>query len=230
MFLEIPAKGLGCHVGLFGYIFQRDGFVILLHDEVINGSDADAFVFAIGGGLSARRQGLQFIEGTELFQKLDKVDQLVNACGGLHTKHFCRYFGGVLRGDLEAGLLILEEIFQVLDLGQFEEAIELSFDVEKDIQGLDFFPAGRGEIGRITFKNMGQVHSEPVDLSRAECVHIIFGNQGSLSLLDPGQLDLLMTVQMRIKVRELIFLHDDSLVMWHRNGELQYFHLCIVLA
>jgi hypothetical protein len=35
---------------------------------------------------------------------------------------------------------------------------------------------------------------------------------------------------MWIKVRKLIFLHDDSLVMRHRNGELQYFHHCVVLA
>lgn len=77
---------------------------------------------------------------------------------------------------------------------------------------------------------MREVDTQPVDLSRAECIHVVLGYQGSLSLLDPGQLDLLMAVQMWIKVRKLIFLHDDSLVMRHRNGELQYFHHCVVLA
>jgi len=77
---------------------------------------------------------------------------------------------------------------------------------------------------------MRQVYTQPVDLSRAEGIHVVFGDQGSLSLLDPGQLDLLVAVQMRIKVRKFIFLHDDSLVVRHRNGELQYFHLCVVLV
>lgn len=53
MFLEIAAEGLGCHVRLFGHVFQGDGFVILLHDKIIDGSDADAFVFAVGSGLGA---------------------------------------------------------------------------------------------------------------------------------------------------------------------------------
>ena len=58
MFLKIAAEGLWRHVRLFGYIFQRDGFVILLHDVVVNGPDADAFVFAVSGGLSTGGQGL----------------------------------------------------------------------------------------------------------------------------------------------------------------------------
>ena len=67
MFFEIATEGLWRHVSLFGYVFQRDGFVILLHDVVVNGSDADAFVFAVGGGLSTGGQGLQFLEGAQLF-------------------------------------------------------------------------------------------------------------------------------------------------------------------
>src|SRR6202011_3747505 len=47
MFLEITAKSLRRHMRLFGSIFQRDGLVILLHDEIVNGADADAFVFAV---------------------------------------------------------------------------------------------------------------------------------------------------------------------------------------
>lgn len=51
MLLKIAAEGLRGHMGLFGGIFQRDGFVILLHDEIIDGADADTFVFAVGGRL-----------------------------------------------------------------------------------------------------------------------------------------------------------------------------------
>ncbi len=58
VFFEVAAEGLRRHVRLFCYIFQRDGFVILLHDVVVDGPDADAFVFAVGGGLSAGGQGL----------------------------------------------------------------------------------------------------------------------------------------------------------------------------
>ena len=77
---------------------------------------------------------------------------------------------------------------------------------------------------------MWEVDTQPVDLSRAECIHVVLGYQGPLSLLDPGQLDLLVAVQMWIKVGKLIFLHDDSFVMRHRNGELQYFHHFSVLV
>ena len=51
MFLKVPAEGLWGHMGLPGCIFQGDGPVILLHDKIIDGADANAFVFAVGGGL-----------------------------------------------------------------------------------------------------------------------------------------------------------------------------------
>lgn len=51
MFLKIAAEGLRGHMGLFGGIFQRDGFIILLHDEIIDGADADTFMLAVGGRL-----------------------------------------------------------------------------------------------------------------------------------------------------------------------------------
>lgn len=110
MFFEVAAEGLWCHVSLFGYIFQRDGFVILLHDVVVNSPDADAFVFAVGCGLSAGGQGLQFLEGAQLFEQLDEMDQLVYACAILDPQHFCRDLGCVLGWYFEAGLLILEEV------------------------------------------------------------------------------------------------------------------------
>jgi len=53
MFLKIAAEGLGGHMGLFGGIFQRDGFIILLHDKIIDGADADTFMFAVAGRLGA---------------------------------------------------------------------------------------------------------------------------------------------------------------------------------
>jgi len=110
VFFKIAAEGLWSHVRLFGYIFQCDGFVILLHDVVVDGSDANAFVFAVGGGLSAGGQGLQFLEGTQLFEQLDEMDQLVNACAILDPQHFCRDLGRVLGWYFKAGLLILEEV------------------------------------------------------------------------------------------------------------------------
>ncbi len=55
-------------------------------------------------------------------------------------------------------------------------------------------------------------------------MHIVLGYQRAFALLDPGELDLLMPVQMRIEMRQYIFLYDDSLVVWDRDGELQYFH------
>ena len=51
MFLKIAAKGLWRHMSLFRGILQRDGFIILLHDKIIDGADADTFVLAVGSGL-----------------------------------------------------------------------------------------------------------------------------------------------------------------------------------
>jgi hypothetical protein len=55
-------------------------------------------------------------------------------------------------------------------------------------------------------------------------MHIIFRYQGPLSLPDPGQLYLLVTVKVRIEMWKHIFLDDDGLVMRNRDRELQYFH------
>ena len=51
VFFKVPAKGLWGHMGLFGRIFQGNGFIILLHDKIVDSADADAFMFAVGGGL-----------------------------------------------------------------------------------------------------------------------------------------------------------------------------------
>ena len=67
---------------------------------------------------------------------------------------------------------------------------------------------------------MRKVDAQPVDLAASEGIHIVFGHEGTFPLLDPGQLDLLVAVQVWIKMRELIFLHDDGLVPRHGNGEL----------
>lgn len=51
VFFKVPAEGLRSHVRLFGRIFQGNGFIILLHDKIVDGADADAFMFTVGGGL-----------------------------------------------------------------------------------------------------------------------------------------------------------------------------------
>jgi hypothetical protein len=125
--------------------------------------------------------------------------------------------------------LVLEEILDVFDLRQVEKGIQLSFGIEEDIQGLDLFTAGRGKIGGVALENMRQVDPQPIDFAAAERIHVVFGYQGAFPLLDPGQLDLLVAVQVWIKMREHIFLHDDGLVTRHRDSELKYFHH-VVLA
>ncbi len=51
VFFKVPAEGLWGHMGLFGGIFQGNGFIILLHDKIVNSADTDAFVLTVGGGL-----------------------------------------------------------------------------------------------------------------------------------------------------------------------------------
>ena len=54
---KIPAKSLGCHVCLFGHIFEGDGLVILVHDIIIDSADADPLMFAVSPRLRTGRQG-----------------------------------------------------------------------------------------------------------------------------------------------------------------------------
>jgi hypothetical protein len=51
MFLKVPAEGLRGHVCLAGHVFKGDRFVKLLHDIVIDGTDADAFMLAVADGM-----------------------------------------------------------------------------------------------------------------------------------------------------------------------------------
>lgn len=88
MFLKIAAECLRGHMGLFGGIFQRDGLIILLHDEIIDGADADTFVLAIGSRLGTGREGHQFMEAAKRFQELDKMDELIDAGAILDHQHF----------------------------------------------------------------------------------------------------------------------------------------------
>ena len=88
MFFKIPAEGLWGHMSLFGGIFQGNGLVVLLHDEVVNGSDANAFMFAIGGRLGTGRQGLQLMEAAERLQQFNEMDELIDARAILYRQHF----------------------------------------------------------------------------------------------------------------------------------------------
>ena len=72
---------------------------------------------------------------------------------------------------------------------------------------------------------MRKVDAQPVDLAASEGIHIVLGHEGTFPLLDPGQLDLLVPVQVGIEMGEYVFLDDDRLVARHRDSELQYFHL-----
>jgi hypothetical protein len=152
------------------------------------------------------------------------MDELVDAGGMFDAEHFLRDFVHVFGRDLEPRLLILEEGFYVLDLGKAEKGIQLAFGIEEDIERTDFFAAGGGKIGRVTFENVGEVNPQPVDLAAAESVHIILCDERALTLLDPGQLDLFVPMEVGIKMGQDVFLDDDSFVARHGKSKLQYFH------
>ena len=152
------------------------------------------------------------------------MDELVDAGGMFDAQHFLCDLVHMLGGDLETGLPVLEEGLYILDLGQGEKGIQLTFGIEEDIEGPDLLSAGGRKIGRVTFEDMGKVNPQPIDLAASKRIHIVLCHEGSLSLLDPGQLDLFVAVQVRIEMGEHIFLYDDRLVARYRDGELQYFH------
>src|SRR5882672_4876472 len=114
------------------------------------------------------------MEAAKRFQELDKVDQLVYARAVLYHQHLIGYFRYVLRRHFKAGLLVLQEVLNILHFRQLEEGIELPLGVEKDIQGLYFLAAFRCKIGGIAFKYMREVGSQPIDLVAAESMHIVF--------------------------------------------------------
>ena len=173
MFLKVPAEGLWGHMGLFGGIFQRDGFVILLHDEIIDGADADAFVLAVGGGLGTRGERHQFMKAAECFQELDKVDELVDSGAVLDHQHFIGDLGDMLGWYFESRLLVLQEVLYAFYFGELEEGVEVARCVKENIQGLDFFTALGCEIAGVAFEDMGEVGSQPVNFIRPESMHVV---------------------------------------------------------
>ena len=70
----------------------------------------------------------------------------------------------MLLGHFEPRLLVLQKIPYVLYFRQFKEGIQRAFCIEEDVQGLDLFPALGYKIGRIAFKDMGEVGAQPIDL------------------------------------------------------------------
>jgi len=144
------------------------------------------------------------------------MDELVDAGGMFDAQHFFSDLVHMVGGNLETGLLVLEEGLYILDLGQGEKGIELTLGIEKDIECPDLLSAGGGKIGRVAFEDMGKVNPQPIDLAAAEGIHIVLGHEGTFSLLDPGQLDLFVAVQVRIEMGEHIFLYNDRLVARHR--------------
>jgi hypothetical protein len=55
-------------------------------------------------------------------------------------------------------------------------------------------------------------------------MHVVLRYQRAVPLLDPGELDLLMTVKVRIEMGQHIFLNDHRLIVGNGNSKLQYFH------
>jgi hypothetical protein len=165
------------------------------------------------------------MEAAERFQEIDETDQLINARAVLYHKHLIGSFHEMLRWYFEAGLPGLQKILYILYLWKIKKGIEVPPGIKKDIEGLYLFPAFWCKVGGVAFKDMGKVGSQPVDLVGSESMHVVIRYQGAFTLLDPCELYLFMTVKMGIEVRQYIFLHDDSLIMRNRDGELQNFHI-----
>jgi hypothetical protein len=121
-------------------------------------------------------------------------------------------------------------MLDILDLRQLEKAIQLSLDIKEHIEGMNLLPARRSKIAGIAFENMRHIDPQPIDVPASESMHIVLGHQRSFAFLDPGQLYLLVAVQMGIEVGELIFLDDYRLVMRHWYGKLEDLHHFTILA
>ena len=71
---------------------------------------------------------------------------------------------------------------------------------------------------------MRLIGPEPIDFIRSETVHIVFRDYRAFSLLYPGQLNFMVTMQVRIEIGQRFLLNNDRLIDRNRNGELQNFH------
>lgn len=114
-----------------------------------------------------------------------------------------------------------------LHLRQFQEMANGAGGVKEHCKGLDGLAASRQEVRWITFEQMWLVGTQPVDLVGPETMHIVIRYQGAFALPDPGQLDLLVPVQVWVEMRQQVFLRDDGLVRRHWYGEGEYFHFMI---
>ena len=84
---------------------------------------------------------------------------------------------------------------------------------------MDFFGAARGEIGSIAFKNVGHVGADQVYFIGTKAMHGVPYQQGAFTFQDQRQLDLLVAVQMRVKIREDILLNQYGLVVRGGNSK-----------
>src|ERR1700722_17124254 len=148
------------------------------------------------------------------------MDELIDAGGMLDPQHFPGDLFGMPRRDLESGLLVLQEAFYILDFRKVEKGIQPAAGVEKDTEGTDFFTAGGSKVGGIAFEDMREVNPEPIDVAASKRVHVIFSDKRSFALLDPGELDLLVPMEVRVEMRHDVFLDNDRFVTRHRDGKL----------
>ena len=87
-----------------------------------------------------------------------------------------------------------------------------------------FFTFGQ-KIGRIAFKYMRLIGAQPVNFIGSEAVHIVFRYYRAFSFLNPGQLYFVVAMQVRIKIRQRLFLNNDRLIDRNRDRKLQDFHI-----
>jgi hypothetical protein len=100
----------------------------------------------------------------------------------------------------EALLLVLQKIPDSFDLRQFEKRIQVTIHIEEDIEGMYPFLAFGCKVEGVALEYVGEVGAEPVDLIRPEGMHIILCYERSFALSDPGQLYLLVPVEMGVEV------------------------------
>jgi len=115
-------------------------------------------------------------------------------------------------GESEPAFVFFEEYIQLAQFGQLEEISEMAIGIVKNRYGMDAL------FGRLAaaFEHVRLVRGNHEDIIRPEGMHGVVCNQRALSFNNPNQLCLLMPMQIRIEMREPVFLYGDSFV--GRNG------------
>ena len=149
------------------------------------------------------------------------MDELFDPATLAHLAHLRRDDLHLILRDTKTVPVLVYKILELFDLGHVEERSETAVHVEENIHRMRPDDALLFEATRIALKNMRLVGPDPENLILLEIVHAVACDQRARTAHDPGQLNLVVPVQIRIEMRKALFLDDDRFGFSNRQREFE---------